>query len=338
MVTPALCRLVAVAVLATAVGCASSGSTTGSAAPATVAAPGAPSTTGTVGAPVPPGVEPERLVAGRPYDQAPVATVTLVDPTRPTAAGVGTPARPDRTLEVTVHRPEGPGPFPLVVFAHGLSGHPDRFTVLFSAWARAGYLVVAPALPLTNDTVDGSAGNWVDVAHQPGDLSFVLDQVLAGTTDPDSEWFGLVDPERVGVAGLSLGGATTYALAFNPCCTDPRPDAAMVLAGALFPIGEPYVLDGRIPLLVMHGTDDASFPYDSAVAAVAGAADPVWFVTMVGGSHVGPFEDVDTPHHAITERVSVDFWDATLLGLDAAGARLEVDADVPGVSRLDRAP
>ena len=43
--------------------------------------------------------------------------------------------------------PRGKGPFPLIVFAHGSAGHPEKFTKLFSSWAAAGYIVAAPAFP-----------------------------------------------------------------------------------------------------------------------------------------------------------------------------------------------
>src|SRR5207249_4053124 len=105
-------------------------------------------------------------------------TETFVDRSRPTAAGAATPAAPDRTLVTTIYRPKGKGPFPLIVFAHGSNGHPDKFTQLLGVWAAAGYVVVAPAFPLTNSTVLQNPKNVGDVTNQPADMSFVLTQVL----------------------------------------------------------------------------------------------------------------------------------------------------------------
>lgn len=47
-------------------------------------------------------------------------------------------------LDVAVWQPEGPGPFPLVVFSHGFHGRNTQSEFLMHALAKAGYLVVAP--------------------------------------------------------------------------------------------------------------------------------------------------------------------------------------------------
>ncbi len=307
---------------------------TGTAGPDTA---GDTASTADPGAVAPATVDPAAIVAGRPW---PVSTTTeiLTDPTRTTPEGNQTPEATGRRLELTLHRPEGTGPFPLVVFSHGLAGHPEKFSMLLTAWARAGYVVAAPAFPLTNESVPGARDNWFDVADQPGDVSFVLDHLLESATDPAGDWAGVIDPDRIGVAGLSLGGATTYALGFNPCCRDERADAAMVLSGALFPMGGPYELDGHIPLLVVHGTDDLAFAHQTAVDAVAEASDPVWFITLEGGTHAEPFEDAPSPHDTITEAATMHWWDLVLLGDQDAATRLLTDATVAGLSRVDRNP
>src|SRR5690554_1316075 len=60
-------------------------------------------------------------------------TETFVDATRETKSANGD-VIPSRTLETTIYRPNGTGPFPLIVFAHGSSGHPNKFTKLFAKW------------------------------------------------------------------------------------------------------------------------------------------------------------------------------------------------------------
>jgi len=47
-------------------------------------------------------------------------------------------------LDVAVWQPQGPGPFPLVVFSHGFHGRNTQSEFLMHALAKAGYLVVAP--------------------------------------------------------------------------------------------------------------------------------------------------------------------------------------------------
>src|SRR4051812_28537771 len=97
------------------------------------------------------------------------SVLELVDRSRPTGAGSATPWRPERPLATTVYQPAAAGAYPLIVFAHGLTGHPDKFTRLLSAWSSAGFVVAAPAFPLTNGEVPGAEDNWTDVSEQPAD-------------------------------------------------------------------------------------------------------------------------------------------------------------------------
>jgi dienelactone hydrolase len=260
------------------------------------------------------------------------ANETFVDRSRSTKAN-GEPAIPERSLTTSVYVPDGGGPFPLIVFSHGLNGHPDKFTELLTVWAQAGYVVAAPAFPLTNDRVPNATGNVPDINNQPGDVSFVIDEMLRINRDPESRVYERIDPERIGIGGLSLGGATTYGAAFNDCCRDDRVKAVEVLAGALI-VGGEHELDGHVPLLIVHGDQDPALSYTLASEIYAKAAAPVWFVTLNGALHAPPFENDDTPHDALVERLTTDFWDATL-GRDAkAFGRFEKDAVVDGLSTM----
>ncbi len=266
---------------------------------------------------------------------------TLVDSSRPTPSGASTPAAPDRTLVTTVYRPSGHGPFPLIVFSHGLGGHPDKFTQLFSAWARAGYIVAAPAFPLTNSSVVGNSRNAGDVTNQPADVRFVLNQVLRQSRRAGTRLSGAVDARHIGAAGLSLGGMTTYGVVFDDCCRERRFQAAMVLDGIAVHLGddtEQLRLDGHVPLLIAHSDTDPALPYTSARTTFEEAESPVWLVTLHGASHATQWENDPTPYDAIGERLTIDFWDATLRGRKAAWARLQRDATVAGLSAIESRP
>lgn len=258
---------------------------------------------------------------------------TFVDSSRPTDAGSTTPAAPNRTLVTTLYRPTGKGPFPLIVFGHGSDGHPDKFTELLGAWASAGYAVAAPAFPLTNSTVAAFGANVGDVVNQPGDMSFVLTQVLRENGDKHSRFYRAIDRRHIGAAGLSLGGATTYMAVFDDCCRDDRFTAAMVLDGIR--LGDALKLDGHVPLLIAHSDTDPALPYASARAAYDAAHGPVWLVTLHGASHSTQWENDPTPYDAIGERLTVDFWNATLRRRQAAFAALQRDATVAGLSSIE---
>ena len=102
--------------------------------------------------------------AGAEGDSGPVAvsylplavgevTETFIDRSRPTNAGAETPARPERTIRTRIVYPERGGPYPLLVLAHGASGHPDEYAEQIPEWAADGFVVAAPEFPLTNRDV-----------------------------------------------------------------------------------------------------------------------------------------------------------------------------------------
>jgi predicted dienelactone hydrolase len=264
-----------------------------------------------------------------------VLTLELVDPSRPTEAGAGLPHRDERTLVTDVYLPAGAGPFPFVAFSHGLNGHPRKFTGLLGDWAEAGYAVAAPAFPLSNDEVPGEA-TWTDVVNQPGDVSFVIDELLAANEDPASPVHGAIDPERIGVAGLSLGGATTYGVAFNDCCLDEWPVAAMVLDGARLAVGGEFRMGSGLPLMVVHADQDYALPYAEAADAYADAVAPKWLVTLHEAAHAEPFEDTPDPADDLVRAATIAFWDRYLGGDEAAEERIVDAVTPPSLATLER--
>ena len=60
------------------------------------------------------------------------------------------------------------------------------FRALLTAWAAAGYVVAAPLFPLSSSETPGGPDGG-DIGNQPGDMSFVIDQMLKASsarTDP----------------------------------------------------------------------------------------------------------------------------------------------------------
>jgi len=262
----------------------------------------------------------------RPYNVV-RSTRTFADSSRPTPAGTATPELPERTLVTEFYVPQADGPLPLVIFGHGLLGHPDKFTELLTRWAEAGYLVAAPAFPLTNSKVDGASGNARDVWQQPGDISFVLDTLLAATNSAGDPLQGKVDVTRLAAAGLSLGGATTLGLAYNACCRDARFRAFLVLAGNPIPLERAYDFSDPTPILFVHGDRDESLSIQAELDAFRRAKSPKWFVTLIGGSHAPPFEDDVTPWDAYVGHITTAFWDLKLAPVGGAPGHASPDPD-----------
>ena len=209
-------------------------------------------------------------------------------------------------------------PVPLIVFGHGFSGHPRKFTKLLGAWAEAGHAVAAPAFPFTNDEFLGEP-NREDVVNQPADIRFVIDELLRSY-----ELRGLLDPERIGVSGFSLGAMTALAVGFNTEHRDPRLRAIAALSGRFWDdLGGTYEMDGR-PLLVVHGTDDALVPFETGEAVYRAADEPKVLVALEGARHHEEIEDGEGPIPAVVE-TTLAFWDLFLRGDGSARERLLAD-------------
>lgn len=255
-------------------------------------------------------------------------TETFVDTTRPTESASGQGNTPTRTLVTEIHYPRSDGPFPLIVLAHGQTGHPSKFSQLVTAWASAGFVVAAPVFPLTSN--QGTLETVGDYVNQPADISFVIDRVVARSEDQHGPLAGRIDADHIGVTGLSLGGATVYGIAFNSCCRDRRVDAALVMAGYLLPFDGSFEFPS-VPLLIIHGNGDARGrdPYGMA-------RPPKYLLTLDRPTHSPPFEDTPDPADELVVAVTVDFWHAYLYKQGAALDAMSTDAMVPGVESFDQ--
>lgn len=259
---------------------------------------------------------------------------TFVDTRRPTPANNEAPAQPSRTLQTTVHYPdtaEG-GPFPLVIFAHGFTASPAAYQPLLDAWAAAGYVVAAPAFPLSNGQAPGGP-TQNDIVNQPGDVSFLITELTALRDGPLA---GRIDASRVGVAGHSMGGVTTLGVFANTCCRDDRVRAAIVMAGNEVPLPDgKYTVRDSTPSLFIHGDADDLIAVGRGREAFAHAPAPKFFVTLIGAGHSPPFGGrTENPTGEVVVRTTIDFFDHYLKGEAASLGRLKADAVVTGVADL----
>lgn len=262
------------------------------------------------------------------------ASFVFVDPTRPTAEHNGVPGQSSRTLRTTVYYPAaGAGgtnaapvagrAFPLIVFAHGFQAVGLIYGPILNAWAAAGYVVVAPNFPLSSGTTPGGPVSE-DYINQPADESFLIDQVLLLNGDATSVLHELIDAEHIGASGQSLGGMTTFGIAFNTCCGDARIDAAVPMAGYLAPYPE-GAYDPAIgpPVLIIHGDDDETVDYAGAIEAYGLLLPPKLLLTHVGGRHVPPYVGSnDLAAVAATIDSSTAFFDLYLKNERGARERL----------------
>ncbi len=250
----------------------------------------------------------------------------FVDTTRPTSKPGNAAYAKTRTLPTDIYLPTATTPRPLIMFSHGYHGAPWKFSQLFDAWARAGYVVAAPQFPLTS-TRGKPYDDVLDYLNQPADISFVLTQLLRGPLQSK------IDASRIGAAGLSLGGATTYGLVYDPCCLDRRLRTAAIFDGVRLPFSKPFTKN-TIPILIAHIDSDLAAPYAVARKAYLGSASPKWLLTFHTGLHPEAYENEPSVHDRTAMRTSIDFFDLTLLGDTPARARLLDDGANPGESQI----
>ena len=204
---------------------------------------------------------------------------------------------------------------------------------LLQAWASAGYLVAAVDFPRTNCHV--AAPYEPDLVNQPGDLSYVVSQLLALSAQPHDPFSGLVNRHEIGAAGQSDGGDTVAALAANTCCSDDRLAAVAVLSGAEWPpMPGPYFAQEAPPMLFVQGSADTiNPPWTSLQLYRADGEAGRYYLDLFGADHLEPYVGTN-PVERLTVRVSIAFFDRYLLGQAGAQATMTRDGNARGAAAL----
>ncbi len=255
-------------------------------------------------------------------------------------------AKRDRVVPVKIYAPQsGDGPFPVILFSHGLGGTREGYEYLGQCWASHGYVSVHLQHEGSDDAVWKDAGlgqrrsAMKRAAGQPRnamdrakDVSFALDQ-LTQLNQTNSTWRGKLDLTRVGVAGHSFGAYTTLAAAgavYSALAVgggDARIKAAIPMSAPV-PANKHRLDDAyagvKIPCLHMTGTEDNSpigetkaeerrLPFDHCQNS------DQFLITFTGGDHAifgGRERKLGGVNDAAFQRLigqsSLAFWDAYL--------------------------
>jgi len=241
----------------------------------------------------------------------------------------GDPSRPV-TLQTTIFTPDGPGPFPTVIFNHGADnisrthrGTRQRLSYAALYFLSRGYAVIQPMARGFADSGGELADNGCDFAKtgrdNARDLAEVVDQVAA---------MPFVDAHRIVMAGQSFGGWSTLAygalnradlrgaIAFVPTL---RSSACPLSGRDLIEGAEEYGRESHLPLLWLYGETDSLVPpgtWRGMIAAYHSGGAPLETV------NVG--QAVPDSHHLAGDPTHFNLWmprlDAFLkqLGLPSA--------------------
>jgi predicted dienelactone hydrolase len=269
--------------------------------------------------------------------------------------------RRDRDVPVKIYSPTGDrGPFPVIVFSHGLGGTREDYKYLGQYWARHGYVCVHLQHLGSDDAVwraagflDGMAAMRKSVAdprnaiNRALDVSFAIDELERLNRD-QSPYQEQLDLDHLGVAGHSFGAHTALAVAgqvFSPGLNASR-SLADARVKAVIPMSAPVPANKRrldetyakihIPCLHMTGTRDASpigdtqpeerrLPFDHC------RNSDQYLLVFQDGDHMtfsGRRSHPSKQQHTFQELIcksSTAFWDAYLRGDSRAKAWLAND-------------
>jgi dienelactone hydrolase len=204
-------------------------------------------------------------------------------------------------LETTLYKPEGDGPFPIVVINHGKAAGNPRFQERYRPGMAAryflqrGYAVVVPM----RQGFSRSSGSYNNVLCnvesngrvQAEDVKAVLDYVTA------QPW---ADRERILVVGQSHGGWTTLAFGTVPYpgvkglvnfAGGLRNDNCVAWKSGLAAAAGGLGRDSRLPTLWFYGDNDSFFgpdtfrPMHDKYVAAGGNARLVAFGTFGSDGH-----------------------------------------------------
>jgi predicted dienelactone hydrolase len=262
----------------------------------------------------------------------------------------------DRTVPVRIYYPaQGAGPFPVIVFSHGLGGSRDGYRYLGERWASRGYVSVHPQHPGSDKEVlrsltpframQRAAADPRNALDRPKDISFVIDQLATLNGKAGFPLKGKLDLGRIGVGGHSFGAYTALASAgriLQPPLTGPidlsdnRIKACVALSAPVKSKERdcPGYAAFMVPCLHMTGTKDDS-PIGNTPAALRRIpydcipGPDQYLVTFEGGDHMvfsGRFAERPRPNDELFQRLTMvattAFWDAYLKGDPAAKAYL----------------
>ena len=159
-----------------------------------------------------------------------------------------------------VAKPEGSGPFPVVIMVHEWWGLKDEMIGKADELAKDGYVVIAP------DVLRGNTTSWIPTAIYQ--VSTTKTTQIDSDLDSVMQWVSnqpYADRNRIAIMGFCFGGGTALRYGIQT----PAIKATAIFYGAT--ITDPAILKSlNGPVLGIFGADDTMIPVSEVTALEAG--------------------------------------------------------------------
>lgn len=198
--------------------------------------------------------------------------------------------RNGRTLNCIIHYPalsEGSqapidpsgGPYPVIAFGHGFLMQNSNYTSLFRHLATHGYIVIAPQFP---DTQHGQLAD---------DLIFCVNFIRISGSDPASIFYELVDVEKTGLSGHSMGGGASLLAASRDSTINV---VAPLAAAETNPSAINIMNQVNAVVYLISAQNDGITPPASHQQLMYNNANPVKSLPLIKGGNHTRFMDIAT--------------------------------------------
>jgi predicted dienelactone hydrolase len=263
-----------------------------------------------------------------------------------------------------------PGPLPVIVYSHGYSGCSHSSAYLTEALARSGFIVIAPdhtddlkACSLEEGFVRerGYAGKLLkkaarlsralssgeyDTSHfkyRYMEVSAAVDWILGAGDDPASPFYSLVNSEKIGIVGHSLGAYSALAVSgVIDIAHDPRIKAAVAMSG---PGDRVFACDRmagvKVPVMLMYGGGERGRKEEGLSLQFRCLSRPKFLLVISGADHMTFSESAmkrrdkaaEEKRHRVIVRYVTAFFEYFIEGDEGAKGALEVRS--PGLDGYD---
>lgn len=259
----------------------------------------------------------------------------------------------NRSIPLRIYVPDGPGPYPIILFSHGAGGSREGFVYLGEFWAENGYVSIHPTHIGSDTATLKLAGpqvlreesfnpqTWHDRA---GDIRYILDSLMS-LEQATPALVGKLDTGEIGMAGHSFGAYTTMLMAGTTVTTDQGTDTGfgdsrIKAFMAISPQGTGQQGLTRTswkslqsPMLFITGTEDrvpqSDVTYRWRTEPFEYCAPGHKYLAVIRGAQHFSFSDRggQSPRgvriQAVVRALSLSFWDAYLKHQTVAKAFLQ---------------